>query len=91
MNYTFQRANNKDTDQTERMRSPVCAFDVRMQQRQVFLRRCPYFTAENSIECVFGCFCYISNNVIDMYDSNSFKYYQGFAYFILSESTQKTP
>ena len=63
MNYTFQRANDKDTDQTERMRSLVCAFHVRMQQRQVFLRHCPYFTAGNSIECVFGCFCYISNNV----------------------------
>ena len=54
MNYSFKRANNKDTDQTERMRSLVCAFDNRMQQRRVFLRRCSYFTAENSIEYVFG-------------------------------------
>ena len=36
--YTFQSANNKGIDQI----AQACAFVVRMQQRQVFSRRCPY-------------------------------------------------
>ena len=42
INYTLLGANNKDADQTARMCRLVCAFDVRMQLRQVFSRHGPY-------------------------------------------------
>ena len=42
MYHTFQIANNKGADQTARMRRLVCAFVVRQQKSQGFLRRGPY-------------------------------------------------
>ena len=41
INYTFLGVNNKGADQTARMCRLVCAFDVRMQLRQVFSRHGP--------------------------------------------------
>ena len=38
INYTYKRENNKGTDQTARMCRRVCAFNLRMQPRQVFSR-----------------------------------------------------
>ena len=35
--YTLQRVNNKETEQTVRMRRLVCAFAGHMQQNQIFL------------------------------------------------------
>ena len=40
--YTFQIANNKDTEQTAWMHRLVCAFVVCKPQRQIFSRRGPY-------------------------------------------------
>ena len=40
--FTFQIANNKCADQTARMHRLVCAFVVRKQQSQGFLRQGPY-------------------------------------------------
>ena len=40
--FTFQIANNKGADQTDRMRSLVCAFVVCKQPSQGFSRRGPY-------------------------------------------------
>ena len=41
INYTLLGATNKGADQTARMCRLVCAFDVRMQLRQVFSRHGP--------------------------------------------------
>ena len=38
VNYTLKRANNKGTDQTARMCRLVCAFNLRLQLRQIFSR-----------------------------------------------------
>ena len=42
MYYTIQAANNKDTDQTTRMRRLICAFVVRIWNKQVFSWRGSY-------------------------------------------------
>ena len=41
-NYTLLGANNKGAEQTARICRLVCAFDVRIQLRQVFSRHSPY-------------------------------------------------
>ena len=42
--HAFQKAKNKGADQTAQLRRLVCAFIIRLQQRQVFLLWGPYGT-----------------------------------------------